>query len=51
MNNDEIVDRNYCQTISELGIKCRVYDGDFLYGLADLIAAKSPTIVLGAENG
>jgi hypothetical protein len=47
MKDQEIVNIQHCLTISELGIKYKINDCEFLMSLVDLINGHGPTIVFG----
>ena len=47
MDHPDVVDTAHCLTITELGIKSKIYDGEFLMTLVDLIKRHGPTATLG----
>jgi len=47
MEDSEVVNASHCSSITQLGIKAKVYDCDFLMALVDLINTHGPTITLG----
>lgn len=49
MLDEKVVDLDHCQNIVELGVKHRVYDGDFLMAIHDLVDHKGPTDVLSND--
>jgi len=47
MSDAEVVDIVHGLTITQLGIRNKIYDRDFLMCLVDLITHRGPTITLG----
>jgi len=47
MDLPDVVDTAHCQYITQLGIKSKIYDGEFLMTLVDLIKHHGPTNTLG----
>ena len=47
MNDPDVVDVSHCLFITQLGLKAKVTDSDYLLGLVELINHHGPTIVFG----
>ena len=49
MHDQEVVDVLHCQALTDMGIKAKICDADFLACIMDLLKIHGPTVVLGKQ--